>query len=226
MVVGNGLVANSLKNVKWDSKYLFFASGVSNSKSARIEDYTRERQLILSEINLNPEKHLVYFSTCSVLDGSNVSDYVKHKREIESLIIEKVPNYVIVRISNLVGKSRNPHTILNYLVNSVRTNQEFELWEGAKRNLLDVDDFVDVLQIILPKLNNSDVLNIYNPKSIEVLNLVNIIEGFLDVSANYRIRKFSNHFDITESLETPNYLISYKNFYKEGYIKNLLAKYY
>src|SRR5471030_2330378 len=111
MVIGNGLVAKSFSEYNNDSKFLIFASGVSNSKSTNQVDYERELNLLKQKVAENGEKTLVYFSTCSINDpAESRSAYVAHKRGVEEYIRAHVEKYVIIRVSNLVGHTTNNNT--------------------------------------------------------------------------------------------------------------------
>src|ERR1022692_2990056 len=108
MVVGNGMVAKRFKDYGTDENFLIFASGVANSKSTNEDDYKREFNLLQENINNNKDKTLVYFSTTSVNDPSELSSrYVAHKLNIERFIESNVKSYIIFRVSNLVGRSSN-----------------------------------------------------------------------------------------------------------------------
>ena len=63
MIVGNGLIAKAFDNFK-DDKVIIFASGVSNSLEQRKQEFDREENILSNVINENPEKKIVYFSTC------------------------------------------------------------------------------------------------------------------------------------------------------------------
>ncbi|MBP6455165.1 MAG: hypothetical protein KA275_00440, partial [Chitinophagaceae bacterium] len=70
MLVGNGLIAKKFLNYLKDDNFLIFASGVSNSKNANTDEYIKEINLLEKSIQINKEKILVYFSTCSINDPS------------------------------------------------------------------------------------------------------------------------------------------------------------
>jgi hypothetical protein len=60
MIIGNGLIAKSLKNI--DSKdHLYFASGVSNSLETRSSEFEREFSLLKNNIIQHKENKLFIF---------------------------------------------------------------------------------------------------------------------------------------------------------------------
>ena len=62
MIIGDGDIASILKGKWFESNDLVivFASGVSNSKCVDVEEFEREKKLLLDQ---NKNLHLVYFST-------------------------------------------------------------------------------------------------------------------------------------------------------------------
>ena len=64
MIIGNGLLANSIKEIDTDN-VLFFASGVSNSLETRKDAFLREENLLVNH-TLNQKNKFIYFSTCSI----------------------------------------------------------------------------------------------------------------------------------------------------------------
>ena len=116
MVIGNGMVAKRFGSYKINDQFLIFASGVSNSKNINPGVYERELILLQRSIKENPEKILVYFSTCSIYDpGEENSKYVLHKRQIEELIQKDQKHFYVFRVSNLVGHSRKSKYYIKFL---------------------------------------------------------------------------------------------------------------
>ena len=123
MVVGNGMMAKKFLSFENDENILVFASGVSNSKETKPENFEREKKLIFESIEKSATKKFVYFSTCSIYDPTEKdSFYVQHKLECEQIIKENCKDYLICRVSNVVGKTLNPNTIISYLVSKSLTN--------------------------------------------------------------------------------------------------------
>lgn len=135
MIIGNGMLANSLK--KYDrNDVVFFASGVSNSQETEKSQFEREISLLHTMPDHHKDKKLVYFSTCSIYDHSkSESPYVKHKIRMEHIISENYKNFLIFRIGNAVGKGGNPNTLINFLKNAIETNKKIALHKNAGRIL-------------------------------------------------------------------------------------------
>jgi nucleoside-diphosphate-sugar epimerase len=227
MVIGNGMVAKIFKSYKKDDHFLIFASGISNSKNTDSVAYNREIELLQNTIAKNKEKTLVYFSTCSIYDPEEKnSKYVLHKKEIESLIQKHQKQFYIFRVSNLVGKSGNPNTVLNFFVYHIRNTINFDLWSNATRNLLDIDDMCKIIDYILQKrLFKNQVINIANPVNYKVHDIIIAIEKILNMKANYISIAKGKDFVVDISLISP--LFAKLNIhFEKTYLINLLQKYY
>jgi nucleoside-diphosphate-sugar epimerase len=227
MVIGNGMIAKKFDSYKNDQKFLIFASGVSNSKSTQEEAYSREINLLKNTIEKNREQTLVYFSTCSIYDPAEKdSRYIIHKKNIESIIQDSYTNYYIFRVSNLAGRSKNPNTVLNFFVYHILKGINFDLWTNAMRNLIDIDDMYKIVRDILKKeVYQNQIINIANPRSYTAIEIVNTIEDFFGIQANYIPIQKGSPFNIDISLIAPiiqNLDIHFGN----DYLSNLLRKYY
>lgn len=227
MVIGNGMVAKRFESYKKNDELLIFASGVSNSKSIDVEAYERELNLLQTSMDENPEKILVYFSTCSIYDpGEERSKYVLHKKQIEDLIQAKQKQFNIFRVSNLVGHSRNRNTILNFYVYHILNGINFDLWTNATRNLIDIDDVYRITDHILKMgIARNQVVNIANTESYSTQEVIIAIEGLWKKKANYIPIQKGNAFDIDLSVTRPIMKELGIHFGKD-YLTNLLRKYY
>lgn len=227
MVVGNGMVAQRFQGMKNEKEFLFFASGVSNSKCNNINEYEREFELLKNSLKQYPDKHLVYFSTTSIYDASeNKSMYVQHKLNIEKYIIEHVQKFTIFRLSNLVGKSQNTNTIVNYFVQQISLGTSFQLWKNATRNLIDIDDAFAIIEAMLSsELFQNKIVNVANSISYTTLEIVQAIEQLLAKPAHYDAVDKGVSFKIdTHDMKiiVDKLAISFD----ENYLNTLLKKYY
>ncbi|SDQ35462.1 hypothetical protein SAMN05421664_1287 [Chryseobacterium soldanellicola] len=184
MIIGTGLIANSLKNIDSDEN-LFFASGVSNSLETRKSEFEREFTLLKKSIGSNPETKLVYFSTLSINDQSKQnSQYVLHKLEIEDYIKNNVKNYLILRIGNIVGNGGNPNTLFNYLKNQIANDSKFLIHTKARRLFIDIDDIAKFLQINCKNLDNC-ITNLAYPYYYNLNEIITVIQKKIDKKAIY-----------------------------------------
>ena len=227
MVVGNGLVAKRFERYKGDDNFLVFASGVSNSKNVIKEEYDREFHLLKETLANNINKKLVYFSTCSIYDPAEQNSlYVNFKKDIEHYITNNVERYTIFRGSNLVGLSQNPNTILNFFSHHIEQGINFSLWMNATRNLIDIDDFFAIADYILQEnIYHNSTVNIANPYSYKVVEIVNAIQAFYNIRATYMPVDKGEPFAINVDDTLP--IIRQLDIkFGESYLFNMLRKYY
>ncbi|QQV02142.1 MULTISPECIES: NAD(P)-dependent oxidoreductase [Chryseobacterium] len=221
MIIGNGLIANSLKNI--DSKdHLYFASGVSNSLETRSSEFEREFSLLKNNVTLHKENKLFYFSTLSVNDLSKQqSTYVLHKLEIENFIKEHCKNYIILRIGNIVGNGGNPNTLFNFLKSQIIQGNHFMLHQKARRLLLDIDDITKFLESNCINVNNQTI-NFAYPYYYDLKEIVEAIKNKLQKEANYQESDEGDFYkvDFDESVND-----FFREIDAENYLKNLAEKY-
>lgn len=227
MLVGNGLIAKAFQEFQEDDRFLFFCSGVSNSQCKEPVQFEREKQLLSESISGNPDKILIYFSTCSIIDPSmRESMYVNHKLEIEHIIAQTCAFYYIFRLSNVVGKTPNPNTVLNFFYNAINTEKTFDLWRHSSRNLIDVEDASRIILRLIEtdgKLNS--IINVANPHSYDVTYIVAEIERYLNKKGNYRSVDKGVRFSIPIPDIKP-FIDTLAIDFEHQYLPRLLEKYY
>lgn len=227
MVIGRGMIAKRFESYENDDRFVIFASGVSNSKNRVATAYHRELDLLKHTIEDHPESILVYFSTCSVYDPEEKnSPYVLHKKDVENIIQSSCKRFNIFRVSNVVGKSGNPNTVLNFFVYHILNKINFDLWSNACRNLIDLDDMYKIVNYILQgQRYPNQIVNIANPSSYKVTEIVMSIEQLWQTEANYVSIPKGSLFPIDISIILP--IIQTLNIhFGNNYLTNLLEKYY
>lgn len=227
MVIGKGLVANAFDRYIEDDRYLVFASGVSNSANKDEAHFEREATLLAEVLQENKEKTFIYFSTCSLYDSSLVDiPYVKHKLSMENMIKEKHSHYHIFRISNLAGKANNPHTVLNFFYQHIRSGTAFHIWKYAARNIIDIEDAVNICDYIISNdLFVNETINIANPHNYPVTFIIETLERVLGRKGIYDVIEKSSVPEINTEIIKP--VIDVLNIqFDEGYLHRTLKKYY
>ena len=227
MVVGNGLVAKAFYKYKDSAELVLFCSGVSDSTCREPAEFKREADLLASTIAGNPDKKIVYFSTCSIEDPSiRDSLYVAHKQGMEKMLATLANSYRIFRLSNLVGYTANKVTVLNFLFNAIKSGSHFNLWQNSSRNIIDIDDVSPIVSRALETgLADNSLVNIANTISYDVPFIVRNIESFLGRKGNYTLQDFGARYSIsTEAIKPIIFELGID--FREGYLQNLLHKYY
>ncbi len=226
MVVGNGMIAKKFLNYD-DKTITFFASGVSNSSETDNSAFKREEELLMDIIKKYPDNVIVYFSSCDI-ENPNISGkpYYQHKARMEKIVISSVKKFYIFRLPQVVGKSLNTNTLMNFFVNKIKSGSSFELWTQTKKNIIDIDDVFTIVSYFLKtKLHLNHTCNIISNKYVSVLELVNQIEQYFNTKAIYTAKDVdaSYYYDSSCIDEIESLL---KIDFKNDYIKRILEKYY
>ena len=225
MIVGNGLIANLFKNEDREN-VVFFASGVSNSLETDKSAFLREENLIRKTIKENPNKIFIYFSTCSIYDSSkNGSSYVNHKLRMERWVEELCPRYLILRVSNAVGKGGNPNLLMNYLVNSVKEEKIINVHTLATRNLIDADDIKNITLELIDQGRLNQIINVAYLENFSTLEILEILEKFFSKNAKTELHKSGQTYKISIPEVEPYFVENQLN-NKENYLLRILERYY
>jgi|SRR3990167_1828864 len=134
MLIGDGDIASVLPD---NDGLLYFASGVSNSKEIRENQYEREINMLLQQPR---HAHIVYFSSLAIFYSD--SRYAQHKWQMESLVKLEFPHYTIIRLGNITW-GKNPHTLINYL----KKHPKAEI-QDVYRYICDKDEFLHWIKLI------------------------------------------------------------------------------
>ena len=166
--------------------------------------------------------------TCSIYDPSrNKNPYVKNKLYIESLIKEKFNKFLIIRLPEVVGKNDNKTSLVNFFYNNIKNNKKFEIWEKAKRNIIDIQDVV-LLTIIFLKnhIKGNEIINIANPSQYIVREIVENLEKIINTKANYDlVSKGAENWQI-DIPEISEIIKKNKINFGHNYLHKVLKKYY
>ena len=225
MIIGNGLIANLFRENDREN-VVFFASGVSNSLETEKSAFMREENLLRKTLEENPEKIFIYFSTCSIYDSSkNGSFYVNHKLRMEQIVEELSRNFLILRVSNAVGKGGNPNLLMNYLVNAFHQEKEITVHTLATRNLIDADDIKNItLKFINENILNK-IINIAYLENFSTSEILEILEKYFNKSAKKSFVKSGQSYLISIP-EVENYFTENNLTNKEAYLCRILDRYY
>ena len=229
MVIGNGLIANQFKSYNNDENILIFASGVSNSSEVNDIEFIRELNLLKEMMGKYKSAKFIYFSTLSINDPSLKNRlYVNHKLNIEKHLLTYHDNYIIFRVSNVVGPIKNKNTMLNYFINAIKNNALIDIWKNAERNLLDIEDlFILSEKLINKKAFKNQIVNIASRKNLSVFSIVKEIETFLNMKANFKLlNKGSKYYFDLSFVSDQLTLIEKKKGSGNEYLNYLLKKYY
>lgn len=145
MIVGNGLIASSVRSVDVDDVILF-CSGVSNSSETNPDLFKRETDLILQQDN---SKLIVYFSTISIFNSNYKGQkYRAHKINCENIITSHFPKHIILRLPNVVSLEGNRNNLFPYFYNSIINNHKITIYKDAVRYLIAAEDIAPIVQCL------------------------------------------------------------------------------
>lgn len=229
MIIGSGLIARAFIDSGAHAlrDTCFYAAGVSNSGCQDEREYLRERARLNAAMDAcQAGERLVYFSTCSIADpASRDSAYVQHKIRMEDLVRARA-RHLILRLPQVAGNTPNPHTLLNYLHARISRSERFHIWGGATRNIIDVDDIVKItMDLIATEGANAETINIANPRSNVMTDIVHALERVLDTRAVFDILDRGARVPI----DTGRISASIRRCaipFGDGYLGNIVEKYY
>jgi nucleoside-diphosphate-sugar epimerase len=199
MVIGNGLIAQAFKKYTDNENILMFASGTSSSKFCTPYDCLREESLLTEFLDKYSNQVLfVYFSSCSIANSNLTYDaYHSHKKKMEGIIRTNAKKYTIFRLPNVVGPVVNLDTLFYYLVDKVLKKKEFDLWSGAKRNIIDIDDVAKIINHIVDNnLFLNETVNVANLNDVTVDEIVNEISKYLGIDGKFTIVEYNDNYYI------------------------------
>lgn len=228
MLIGNGMVARVFsKLLKIECKDFIFASGVSNSCCSDENQFSRERKLLVSSLKECPDTQIfLYFSTCSIYDpDAQSSPYVVHKSRMEEYVLGH-PGGQVIRLPQLAGPNAPASTLISFLVSKVRAKAKIIVWENAYRNVIDIDHAALIVnEYLLGPYSSERIINVANPYSVSVMQLVKHIEFFLGIEASINAVSRGDRYFIDISHIRP-VIQSLGIAFGDKYIHNVLRKYY
>lgn len=225
MIIGKGLIAQLFTDHDRGDT-IFFASGVSNSSETDPAQFTREENLVTKTLLENPGKLFIYFSTCSIYDSSKTnSAYVLHKLHMEELVKTQAEKFLILRVSNAVGRGGNPNLLMNYLIRSVKQNATITVHTKATRNLIDAADIEKItLQLIDNQIFNK-IINLAYPQNYSVIEILEILERYYQKKLDLNLVKAGSGYEINIP-DVEGYFRTNHSGNKDVYLLNMVEKYY
>jgi nucleoside-diphosphate-sugar epimerase len=226
-LIGSGLLARTFGNaVRNRFDILVYASGVSNSQCTDAREFDRERRLLEQSIEQTaPGKCFVYFSTCSVADPEALdTPYVRHKLAMEA-VVRGHRGHLILRLPQVVGRTPNPHTLLNYLHARIARGERFAVWGKARRNIVDCDDVRAISMALIDSGARAETINVANIDDYAMIDIVQTLERVCGGHAVYDVVDRGATYPIDVSRLRP-FAVRAGVTFGDGYLENVLRKYY
>lgn len=188
MVIGSGMIAKAFSHYVDNDNVIIFASGVSNSKEKDDLLFKREEKMLLDVNSKNLNKKLIYFSTVSIEDESlSNSKYINHKINIENIISENFNNYIIFRLPNIIGNTKNENTFFNFFKNKINNDEEIEIQKNASRYIIDIEDVSKYLSPLIDSELKNKTINVCFNEKIKMTDLIKSFEKIMNVSVKKKI---------------------------------------
>jgi nucleoside-diphosphate-sugar epimerase len=145
---------------------------------------------------------------------------------MEKLIKTSCKKYIIFRIPIVIGKSNNPHTLINTPLNQIRKGETLRVLKKAFRYVIDIDDIVEIATpIILNQKNHNSIWNMCFNNNTNIQEIITYIEDVIGIVAK------KQYIDKGDKYIVPNdnflqYLDSIGYKLPTDYINQTLKKYY
>lgn len=202
-IVGGGFLARNLQDAFGDRypRVTAFAAGVSSTSVSAAEEFDREADLLYQVLRecRREGRALLFFSTASfAMYGAppvpaRESDplfppsvYGRHKLALESSVRSAGVEYLVLRLSHLVGRHQRPHQMLPGITRQVLAG-EVTIQQGAHRDLLDVQDLLHVIGSLLDQGVSDEVCNVVSGRLEPIERIVGRIERRLGTTARRRV---------------------------------------
>jgi NDP-hexose 4-ketoreductase len=198
-IIGRGFLAQNLAEAFGDRhpRVTALAAGVSSTSVTDPAELDREAELLYETLRACRVggRTMLFFSTASfAMYGSTQvpatetdplyppSVYGRHKLALESCVRSATADFLILRLSHLVGPYQRPHQLLPGMARQVHSGT-VTVQRGAFRDLLDMRDLVRAVDALLTKGVRGEVLNVVSGVPQPVDRIVDGIEGRLGVHA-------------------------------------------
>jgi hypothetical protein len=223
MVVGNGLIAKAFNKYNNIEDVIIFASGVSNSGCNNKLDFERELDLIKKYLSIS-DKKFIYFSTCSISDGSKKSDYINHKINMENFITDNHNNYIIFRLPIVVGICNNKNTFFNNIRSKILNNEVITVYANLSRYLIDIEHITDILPHFIGSEEKNYIMDICFDRK-KILEIVETMDKLIGIKSTKVIK---NDEFINSEIDNSDFMNKLENYgfnIEEDYTKKVIKKY-
>ena len=144
---------------------------------------------------------------------------------MEDIIHTAAKKYLILRVSNAVGKGGNPNLLMNYLVNSVKEEKIINVHTLATRNLIDADDIKNITLELIDQGRLNQIINVAYLENFSTSEILEILEKFFSKNAKTELHKSGQTYKISIP-EVEQYFINHQLTNKENYLLRILERYY
>jgi len=181
-IVGNGLIARSMKGAVFNLPTIVIASGVSNSSESSVKAFNREYEFVSRLLESYNEFRAVYFSSTLVSIPEILTPYAKHKRRMETLVISRCKENIIFRLPQIVGPATSP-TLVATFYSRLRLGQTINLQTRATRRLLWHMDLARLVTLILTKKPASGPITVAPKHSVSPFDIASFMASRCNIKS-------------------------------------------
>ena len=208
VVLGSGLVAQSLQSLSSENDIVVFAQGVSNSQEISRSSFDREKSTLRSALHHYSTHKFIYFSSTLVDHPMVNTPYALHKLSMEAILKDLHPNHLIIRLPQLVGPTKSP-TLVASLRSMVLSGAVISIQSRARRRLLCTSDLARIVQLLLRRHTVPSIIDLAPKFSVSPLQIVEFIGnyyGISNISMEYSDIGYADIVDLSylETLCSPN----------------------
>ncbi|HEU5332997.1 MAG TPA: NAD-dependent epimerase/dehydratase family protein [Actinocrinis sp.] len=198
-IVGRGFLARHLQPLAHrHPDAVALAAGVSSTHATSTADFAREEALVGAAAQRCREtgRRLLFFSTASAAlygpgSGAGREDqpavpanpYGAHKLALEELLRASGADYLVLRLSHLVGPGQPAHHLLPTLMRCVQ-NGRVRVLKGAQRDLIAVADAVRIIDLLLTRGVTRETVNVASGCAVPVEAIIGQLELLLATTAD------------------------------------------
>ncbi|MGW1055661.1 NAD-dependent epimerase/dehydratase family protein [Streptomyces sp. NPDC001118] len=194
-IIGNGFIARHLQPLSEAHEGVtVLAAGVPRQLLPESET-ARERALVAETIRRcrRAGRMLVFFSTvsmygapgCRGLEDEPVTPstlYGEHKLGLEDMIRESGVRHLILRLGYVMGPGGPDFRLVPALVQQILSGS-VRVLSGARRDLLYVADFVNILDRLFDAGVENQIVNVASGDCVEVIRIIEHLERRMGVTA-------------------------------------------
>jgi nucleoside-diphosphate-sugar epimerase len=143
---------------------------------------------------------------------------------MELLIQNNFKQYIIVRLPQVIGKSNNNSTLINFLVNSIKNNIKIQLYNNATRYFIETEDLVLIFKNLIKNKNNyNKIHDIAIPIKYTIFEIVSTLEKILNINSDFEI--VNGGVDYNLKLSTVENILQNLNLvYNKSYLEKSILK--
>lgn len=178
-----------------------------------------DRFIFLSSVDVYEKNQKIHYESEIINIKSDTSFYSAAKIMQEEIVKKNSNNYLILRISSLLGKGMKENTIVKILnADSKKKSKKINLNGKSTLNFILYDDIYRVIKDQL-SIKKNNILNLVSNQNLEINKIVSEFKSYVDKGNFSHITPLVSNKKITKKYKFLNKssLQNLKNYYKKNY---------